>query len=162
MNVGLNRIVLLLKQFCDRVALVDNSVRILEVKHFRNNVKNDISTIYFALALKVLLIHSHYLEIFFQKNTPFHKKIIWRNCKHLWGHNCTKDVIALSATLNKLNVTKTLLQSYKFSLSSVEQYNKFLSDKKKLAKLHHLVTCRVISERMSEKILRSDWCYQHL
>lgn len=37
--------------------------------------------------------------------------------------------IALSTFLKKVNVTKTMLQSYIFSLSQVEQYNKFLLDK---------------------------------
>ena len=62
-----------------------------------------------------------------------------------------------------MNVTKTILQSYSFSLSWVEQNNRFLSHTKgNLAILQHLLTCRVISKRMSEKIAKSNLCYQHL
>ena len=74
-----------------------------------------------------------------------------------------ENVIALSAILKKVNVTKTMLQLYSFSLPWVEQYIKFLLDKKlSLATLQHLVTCGVISEGMSEKIAKLGLCYQHL
>ena len=74
-----------------------------------------------------------------------------------------EDVIALSAILKKVNVTETMLQLYSFSLSWVEQYTKFLSDKKlSLATLQHLVTCGVIPKGMSEKIAKSGLCYQQL
>ena len=68
-NVGLNRFGLWLKELCGRVVLVGHNVRAFDVKRFWNNVKNGIWRICLALALKVLLIHSHYLEIFFQKNS---------------------------------------------------------------------------------------------
>ena len=73
-NMGLNRIVLWLREICGSVVMVGHNVRAFDVKHFWNNVKNSMWMICFALALKVLLIHSDYLEIFFQKNTPIHKK----------------------------------------------------------------------------------------
>ena len=45
----------------------------------------------------------------------------------------------------------------------VEQYTRFLSDKKlNLVTLQHLLTCGVISKGMSEKIAKSDLLYQHL
>ena len=73
-----------------------------------------------------------------------------------------EDVIVLSAILKKVNITKTMLQPYSFSLSWIEQYTKFLSDTKlNLATLQHLVTW-VISKGMSEKIAKSDLCCQYL
>ena len=68
-NMGLNRFGLWLKELCGRVVLVGHNVRAFDVKRFWNNVKNGIWRICLALALKVLLIHSHYLEVFFQKNS---------------------------------------------------------------------------------------------
>ena len=62
-----------------------------------------------------------------------------------------KDVIALSAILKKVNVTKTILPHYSFSLLWVELYTKFFSDKNGL-----------LSKGMSEKIEKSGLCYQHL
>ena len=74
-----------------------------------------------------------------------------------------KDVISLLIILKKVNVTNTMLSSYSFSLSWVEQYTKFLPHiKTALATLQHLVTCGVISKEMSQKIAKSGLCYQHL
>ena len=74
-----------------------------------------------------------------------------------------EDIIALSAILKKVNVTKAMLQPYSFSLLWVKHYTKFLSDKKlNSATLQHLVTCGVISKGMSEKIAKSGLCYLHL
>ena len=67
-NIGLNKFGLWLKDLCGRIVLVgSHNVRPFGVNHFC-----------FALALKVLLIHSHYLEIFCQKNTPTCKKTYMR------------------------------------------------------------------------------------
>ena len=56
-----------------------------------------------------------------------------------------------------------MLQPYSFLLSWVEQYTKFLSDKKlNLDTLQHLITCGVISKGMNEKIAKWGFCYQHL
>ena len=72
-----------------------------------------------------------------------------------------KDVIALSAILKKVNVTKTMLQPYSFTLSWFERYTKFLSDKKlNLATLEPLLTCGVISKGMNEKIAKLGLCYK--
>ena len=40
-----------------------------------------------------------------------------------------EDIIVLSAILKKVNVTKAMLQPYIFSLSCVDKYTKFLSNK---------------------------------
>ena len=59
----------------------------------------------------------------------------------------------------KWMLLKTVLQPYNFSLSWLEQYTKFLSNKKlSLATLQHFVTCEVISKGMSGKILKSGLC----
>ena len=73
-----------------------------------------------------------------------------------------EDVITLSAILKKVSVTKTMLQSYSFSQSRVEQKTKFLSKNKISLHCKHLVTCGVISKGMSEKIAKSALCYKHL
>lgn len=73
-----------------------------------------------------------------------------------------ENVIALSTIHKKVNVIKRMLQSYSFSLSWFEQYNTFFSKEADLADLEHLVTCRVIPKGMSEKIVKTGLCYQHL
>ena len=73
-----------------------------------------------------------------------------------------EDVITLSAILKKVSVTKTMLQSYSFSQSRVEQKTKFLSKNKISLHCKHLVTCGVISKGMSEKIAKLGLRYKHL
>ena len=79
-NVGLNRFGLRLKELCGMVVLGDHNVWAFDVKHFFDNVKKkDIWRICLALVQQVLLIRSHYLEIFFQKKIPIHKKnYMWK------------------------------------------------------------------------------------
>ena len=49
-------------------------------------------------------------------------------CKTYVDYNLMENVITLLAVLKKVNITKTMLQPYNFSLSWVEQYAKFLSE----------------------------------
>ena len=89
------------------VALVDHNVWDFDVKHFLNNVKNDIRRICFALALKVLLIHSHYKNLpekYSIKNSiktsikkKNYMKILYNLCTYV-VHNAMGDAIALSAS----------------------------------------------------------------
>ena len=65
-NADLNSFGLRLKELCGRVVLVAHNVRAFDVKHFSNNLKKR--------HLKDLLMHSFYLEIFFQKNTCVDQK----------------------------------------------------------------------------------------
>ena len=77
------------------------------MKHFLNNVKNDIRRICFALALKVLLIHSHYKNLpekYSIKNSiktsikkKNYMKILYNLCTYV-VHNAMGDAIALSAS----------------------------------------------------------------
>ena len=164
-NVGLNRFGLWLKELSGRVVLVGHNVRAFDVKQFWNNVKkwhlqdllcSCIESFVDTLPLFRNLSpdkHSHSQEKLYEDIA----------CKTYVAHNLMEDVIALSAILKKVNVTKTMLQPYSFLLSWVEQYTRFLSDKKlNLVTLQHLLTCGVISKGISEKIAKSGLLYQHL
>ena len=50
LKVGLNRFELWLKELCGRVVLLGHNVLAFDVKHFWNNIKNNIWRILFALA----------------------------------------------------------------------------------------------------------------
>ena len=141
LNVGLNRFGLCLKELC--VVLVGHNIWAFDVKHFWNNVKNNIWRISFALAGSVNPV-SLFGNLF-----PF-TKIAYV------AHKSMEDFIALSLILKEVNVTKTIIQPFFKCLSFCLSF--LLEKKWNLATLQHLLTCRVISKGMNEEI-KSGLCY---
>ena len=164
-NVGLNRFGLWLKELCIMVVLVGHNVRAFDMKHFWNNVKKWHLENLFCSCTEGFVDTLPLLRNLFPEKPSHSQEELCKDIvsKTYVAHNSMEDVIALSAILKKVNAAKVMLQPYSFSLSWVEQYTKFLSDKKlNLATLQHLLTCGVTSKGISEKIAKSGLCYQHL
>ena len=113
-NADLNSFGLRLKELCGRVVLVAHNVRAFDVKHFSNNLKKRHLKDLFHSCIEgfvdaLLLLRNLFSEKHLCWPEKLYEDIV---CKTYVAYNSVEDVIALSAILKKVNVTKAILQSY--------------------------------------------------
>ena len=102
--------------------MVGHNLRAFDVKHFWNNVKKwHLEDLFCSCIEGFVHTISLFRNLFPEKDSHSQEKL-YKDivCKTYVAHNSMEDVIALLANLKKVNVTKTMLQPYSFSLSWVE------------------------------------------